>query len=268
MWIGTLALSGIGVPMIFGHGIGFAGFHSKDAILEAAYGAHSQVGVIAYWLGIAGAFMTAFYSARLMFMTFYGKYRGDHHTWDHAHESPPVMLIPLYVLAAGAVAAGFVAYPWFVGSSWEQFWGQAIAVHATEHILHAMHEVPEWAGLLPLVMGIAGIGLSYLFYVVRPDLPGKTAAAFRPLYTFFYNKWYFDELYEAIFVQPALSIGRALWKKGDGAVIDGLGPDGITARARDMAGVLSRFQSGYLYHYAFAMLVGVVAAVTYFSWPR
>jgi len=268
MWIGTLALSGIGVPMIFGTGIGFAGFHSKDAILEAAYGAHSQVGMIAYWLGIAGAFMTAFYSARLMFMTFYGKYRGDHHTWDHAHESPPVILIPLYVLAAGAVMSGFVAYPWFVGSSWEHFWGQAIAVHATEHILHAMHEVPEWAGLLPLVTGVAGIGLSYVFYVVRPDLPGKTAAAFRPLYLFSFNKWYFDELYEAIFVQPALSIGRMLWKKGDGAVIDGLGPDGIASRARDMAGVLSRFQSGYLYHYAFAMLVGVVAAVTYFSWPR
>src|SRR5471032_940080 len=261
MWIGTLALSGIGVPMIFGHGIGFAGFHSKDAILEAAYGAHSQVGMIAYWLGIAGAFMTAFYSARLMFMTFYGTYRGDHHTWDHAHESPVVMLIPLYVLAAGAVAAGLVAYNWFVGDGWEHFWGHSIAVKATETVLHHAHEVPEWVKLLPLVMAVSGIALSYVFYIVRPDLPGKTAAAFRPLYTFFYNKWYFDELYEAIFVQPALSIGRALWKKGDGAVIDGLGPDGIASRARDMAGVLSRFQSGYLYHYAFAMLVGVVAAV-------
>src|SRR5471032_416343 len=268
MWIGTLALSGIGVPCVLGNGIGFSGFYSKDMMEESAYGVHTTVGLIAFWLGVVAAFMTAFYSTRLMFMTFYGKYRGDHHTWDHAHESPAVILIPLYVLAAGAVLAGFVAYPWFVGQDWEHFWGQAIAVHATEHILHAMHEVPEWAGLLPLLMGVSGIGLSYIFYIVRPDLPGKTAAAFRPLYTFFYNKWYFDELYEAIFVQPALSIGRALWKKGDGAVIDGLGPDGIASRARDMAGVLSRFQSGYLYHYAFAMLVGVVAAVTYFSWPR
>jgi NADH-quinone oxidoreductase subunit L len=264
MWIGTLALAGIGVPFIFGHGIGFAGFHSKDAILEAAYGAHSTVGQIAYWLGIAGAFMTAFYSARLMFMTFYGKYRGDHHTWDHAHESPPVMLIPLYVLAAGAVLAGFVAYPWFVGEGWEHFWGQAIAVHATEHILHAMHEAPEWAGLLPLVCGIAGIALSYVYYVVRPDLPGKTVAMFKPLYTFFYNKWYFDELYEAVFVQPSLAIGRLFWKKGDGAIIDGLGPDNIAARSQDMAGVLSRFQSGFLYQYAFMMLLGVAALVTYF----
>src|SRR5471032_2731539 len=264
MWVGTLALAGIGVPFIFGHGIGFAGFHSKDAILEAAYGAHSTVGQIAYWLGIAGAFMTAFYSARLMFMTFYGKYRGDHHTWDHAHESPPVMLIPLYVLAAGAVLAGFVAYPWFVGEGWEHFWGHAIAIHATEHILHAMHEVPEWAGTLPLVMGVAGIGLSYVYYVVRPDLPGKTAAMFRPLYTFFYNKWYFDELYEAVFVQPSLVIGRLFWKKGDGAIIDGLGPDNIAARSLNVAGVLSRFQSGFLYQYAFMMLLGVAALVTYF----
>ncbi|HTR84942.1 MAG TPA: NADH-quinone oxidoreductase subunit L [Reyranella sp.] len=268
MWIGTLALAGIGVPMIFGHGIGFAGFHSKDAILEASFAAHSQVGNIAYWLGVAGAFMTAFYSARLMFLTFYGKYRGDHHTWDHAHESPPVMLIPLYVLATGAVLSGFVAYPWFVGADWENFWSHAIAVNATEHILHAMHEIPEWAGTLPLLMGLAGIALSYVYYIAVPTLPERTARAFRPLYELFYNKWYFDEIYDAIFVRPALAIGRIFWKKGDGAVIDGLGPDGIAARAQDMAGVLSRAQSGYLYHYAFVMLGGVVLAITYLGWWR
>jgi NADH-quinone oxidoreductase subunit L len=268
MWIGTLSLSGIGVPFILGHGIGFAGFHSKDSILEAAYGAGTQVGYIAYWLGIVGAFMTAFYSTRLMFLTFYGKYRGDHHTWDHAHESPAVMLIPLYVLGAGALAAGFVAYPWFVGEGWAHFWDHAIAFKATETILHRMEEVPTWGQVLPLVMGLAGIALSYVYYIVRPDLPGKTIATFSALYRLFYNKWYFDEIYDALFVQPVLRLGKALWKKGDGAVIDGLGPDGIAARARDMAGVLSRFQSGYLYHYAFVMLIGVAAAVTYFSWPR
>jgi NADH-quinone oxidoreductase subunit L len=268
MWIGTLSLSGIGVPFILGHGIGFAGFHSKDSILEAAYGAGTQVGYIAYWLGIVGAFMTAFYSTRLMFLTFYGKYRGDHHTWDHAHESPAVMLIPLYVLGAGALAAGFVAYPWFVGEGWQQFWDHAIAFKATEAILHHMEEVPTWSQVLPLVMGLGGIALSYVYYIVRPDLPGKTVATFSALYRLFYNKWYFDEIYDALFVQPVLRLGQALWKKGDGAVIDGLGPDGIAARARDMAGVLSRFQSGYLYHYAFVMLIGVAAAVTYFSWPR
>src|SRR5690242_11785993 len=145
MWIGTLALAGIGVPFIMGQGIGFAGFHSKDAILEASYGAHSTVGMIAYWLGLIGAFMTAFYSTRLMFLTFYGKYRGDHHTWDHAHESPATMLIPLYVLAAGAAFAGMVAYGWFVGGDWEHFWGHSIAVKSTEHVLHAMHDTPLWA---------------------------------------------------------------------------------------------------------------------------
>ncbi|MBN9087183.1 MAG: NADH-quinone oxidoreductase subunit L [Reyranella sp.] len=264
MWIGTLALAGIGVPFILGHGLGFAGFYSKDAILEASYGAHSTVGQIAYWLGVVGAFMTAFYSARLMFMTFYGTYRGDHHTWDHAHESPPVMLIPLYVLAAGALLSGLVAYGWFVGEGWENFWGTSIAVKATEHILHAMHEVDTWVKLLPLVAALSGMALSYYYYVVNPAMPAKTIRAFKPLHTLFYNKWYFDELYDAMLVQPALAIGRLFWKKGDGATIDGLGPDGLAARANDVAGVLSRFQSGYLYHYAFVMLVGVAALVSYF----
>jgi NADH-quinone oxidoreductase subunit L len=127
-----------------------------------------------------------------------------------------------------------------------------------------MHEVPLWAKLLPLIMGIGGIALSYVYYVVQPDLPGRTVAAFRSLHTLFFNKWYFDELYDAVFVQPALAIGRFFWKKGDGATIDGLGPDGIAARSLDLAGVLSRFQSGYLYQYAFVMLLGVAAVVTYF----
>ncbi|CAN5659284.1 NADH-quinone oxidoreductase subunit L [soil metagenome] len=264
MWIGTLALSGIGIPFIMSHGVGFAGFFSKDAILEASFGAHSTVGMIAYWLGVVAAFMTAFYSGRVMFMTFYGKYRGDHHTWDHAHESPSVMLIPLYVLAAGATLSGIVAYGWFVGDGWAQFWGTSIAVKATESILHHMHEVPTWVKLLPLVAAVSGLGMSYYYYMVSPDLPAKTVRMFKPLHTFFYNKWYFDELYDAVFVRPSLMIGRFFWKKGDGATIDGLGPDGIAARAVDLAGVLSRFQSGYLYHYAFVMLIGVAGLVTYF----
>jgi NADH-quinone oxidoreductase subunit L len=264
MWIGTLSLSGIGVPLILGHGIGFAGFYSKDIILESAFGAHSTVGFIAFWLGVAGAFMTAFYSTRLMFMTFYGRYRGDHHTWDHAHESPAIMLVPLYVLAAGALLAGIVAYGWFVGDGWHHFWGQSIAVKSTEEVLHHAHQVPGWAKVLPLIMGLAGIGLSYMYYIARPSLPARTVKAFPGLHALFYNKWYFDEIYDALFVRPSLAIGRVFWKKGDGAMIDGLGPDNIAARAQDMAGVLSRFQSGYLYHYAFVMLVGVAALVTYF----
>ncbi|MBM3644695.1 MAG: NADH-quinone oxidoreductase subunit L [Alphaproteobacteria bacterium] len=264
MWVGTLALAGIGVPVILGHGLGFAGFYSKDIILEAAFGAHSTVGFVAFWLGILGAFMTAFYSARLMFMTFYGKYRGDHHTWDHAHESPPSMLIPLYVLGLGAVFAGIVAYNWFVGDSWQAFWGKSIAIASTKEILHHAHEVPLWVKVLPLVMALSGIALSYLYYVKSPDLPARTIAAFPSLHRFFFNKWFFDELYDRLFVRPSLALGKALWKKGDVAIIDGVGPDGIAAGTQGFSSVLSRFQSGYLYHYAFAMLVGVAGLVTYF----
>ena len=265
MWVGTLALSGIGIPFIMGDGIGFAGFYSKDFMLEAAFGVHSTVGMIAYWLGTIAAGLTAFYSTRVMFMTFYGKYRGDHHTWDHAHESPAVMLIPLYVLGIGAAFSGMVAYDWFVGPDWMHFWGTtSIAVKATEEVIHHAHEVATWVKLAPLIFALGGIGVSYMFYVARPDLPAKTVRMFPGLHDFFFNKWYFDELYDAIIVKPALSLGRVFWKKGDGAAIDGLGPDNIAARAQDVAGVLSRFQSGYLYHYAFVMLVGVAGFVTYF----
>jgi NADH-quinone oxidoreductase subunit L len=179
-----------------------------------------------------------------------------------------VMLIPLYVLAGGAVLAGLVAYNWFVGDAWQAFWGKSIAVASTKEILHHAHEVPTWVKLLPLVMAVSGIALSYYYYVVRPDLPGKTVQTFKALHTFYYNKWYFDELYDKIFVRPSMAIGRFFWKKGDGATIDGLGPDGIAARAKDLAAALVRFQSGYLYHYAFVMLIGVAGLVTYFMLSR
>jgi NADH-quinone oxidoreductase subunit L len=269
MWVGTLALSGIGIPFILGDGLGFAGFYSKDALLESAYGVHSLAGLIAFWLGTFAAFLTALYSTRLMFMTFYGKYRGDHHTWDHAHESPAVMLIPLYVLGAGAALSGLVAYNWFVGHDWQHFWGTtSIAVTLNGEVLHHAHEVPVWVKLAPLVFALAGIALSYLCYVARPELPAAIVRRFPGVHDFLFRKWYFDELYDALFVKPSLALGRALWKKGDGAVIDGLGPNNLAARAQDVAGVLSRFQSGYLYHYAFAMLVGVAGLVTYFMLAR
>jgi NADH-quinone oxidoreductase subunit L len=269
MWVGTLALSGIGVPFLLGNGIGFAGFYSKDIMLESAYGVHTTVGLIAFWLGTIAAGLTAFYSTRLMFMTFYGKYRGDHHTWDHAHESPAVVLIPLYVLGAGALLSGFIAYDWFVGHDWTHFWGTtSIATKLTAEVLHHAHEVPLWVTLAPLVFALSGIALSYMYYITMPWLPAATVKAFPGIHALFYNKWYFDELYDATIVQPALRIGRFFWKKGDGATIDGLGADNIAARAQDMAGVLMRFQSGYLYHYAFVMLVGVAALVTYFMFVR
>src|SRR6266567_7152946 len=190
MWVGTLALSGIGVPFILGNGIGFSGFYSKDMMEESAYGVHTTVGLIAFWLGVVAAFMTAFYSTRLMFLTFYGKYRGDHHTWDHAHESPAVILIPLYVLAAGALLSGYIAFDWYVGHDWLNFWGsQSIAVTSTGEVLHRAHEVPVWVTLAPLVFALSGIGLSYLYYIVNPALPALTARRFPAIYALFYNKW-------------------------------------------------------------------------------
>jgi NADH-quinone oxidoreductase subunit L len=260
MWIGSLALAG--VPF-------FAGYFSKDIILEAAFGAHSAVGQYAFWLGITAALMTAFYSWRLLFMTFYGAPRADHHVMEHVHESPNVMLIPLYVLAAGAVVAGGLGYSAFVGGGMEAFWGESIKVLPQHNSIEAAHHVPFWVKILPVIVGIIGIGIAYGLYIRDPSVPGRLATTWRGLYRFLLNKWYFDELYDLLFVRPAFIIGRGLWKKGDGAVIDGLGPDGIAARTLNLAQGASRLQTGYVYHYAFAMLVGVVVIMTwYFFSPQ
>ncbi|HEY4161588.1 MAG TPA: NADH-quinone oxidoreductase subunit L [Dongiaceae bacterium] len=260
MWVGNLALAGIGIPGVYG----FAGFYSKDSILESAFAAHSAVGTYAYWLGIAGALMTAFYSWRLIFLTFHGKPRADHHTMEHVHESPPVMIAPLIVLAAGALLSGIVFFPYFVGEKMSEFWGQAIFFGPGNDVPHLAEEVPEWVGLLPLAMGIIGIAFAWYAYMKATNLPSQIAAAIRPIYLFVYNKWYFDELYDAIFVRPAKALGRILWKGGDGAIIDGLGPDGISQVTVDLARRAGKMQSGYVYHYAFAMLIGVVALVSWY----
>jgi NADH-quinone oxidoreductase subunit L len=261
MWIGNLALAGIGIP---GLDIGFAGFYSKDMILESAWGAHSAVGSYAFWLGIFAAFLTAFYSWRLLFMTFHGTPRADEKVMAHVHESPKVMLIPLLVLAAGAVFAGALGYSLFVGEGMEHFWRESLLVLPENNSIEAAHHAPFWVKAAPLVVGLAGIGIAYLFYIAQPALPGMVAARFRGIYLFLLNKWYFDELYDAIFVRPAVFIGRGLWKSGDGALIDGVGPDGIAAATLDLARRASRLQSGYVYHYAFAMLIGVVLLVSWY----
>jgi NADH-quinone oxidoreductase subunit L len=255
MWIGSLALAGIPI---------FAGYYSKDAILESAFAAHSGVGQYAFWLGIAAAVMTAFYSWRLLFLTFHGKPRADHHTMEHVHESPWVMLAPLVVLAVGAVLAGIVFAPYFVGHHMEEFWGQAIFFAPDNHVPHEAHEVPTWVAMLPLVMGIIGIGFAFFAYMKRTDLPAKISKGFGPIYTFVYNKWFFDELFDATLVRPAMKLGRIFWKGGDGAIIDGLGPDGISKLTVKLAGRASKLQTGYVYHYAFVMMVGVVALVTWY----
>jgi len=255
MWIGSLSLAGIWP---------FAGFYSKDFILEAAYAAHSGVGSYAFWLGIAAAFLTAFYSWRLLLMTFHGQPRADEKVMAHVHESPKVMILPLVVLAAGAIFAGYVGYQWFVGHNTTEFWGNAILVLPDHPSLENAHHVPFWVKYLPLVVGVAGIGLAYVMYVLAPGLPGALANRFGAVYRFVFNKWYFDELYDALFVRPAFYIGRGLWKSGDGALIDGVGPDGIAAATLNLARRATRLQTGYVFHYAFAMLIGVLILITWY----
>ncbi|MEK9596815.1 MAG: NADH-quinone oxidoreductase subunit L [Rhodospirillaceae bacterium] len=255
MWIGSLALAG--VPF-------FAGFYSKDMILEAAYAAQTNLGYFAFWMGIAAALMTAFYSWRLLIVTFHGSPRASAEVMSHVHESPLVMTIPLLVLAVGAVFAGWLGYNTFVGDGMDAFWGSAILVLEGHNTVKAAHHVPTWVKLLPIFVGIAGIALAYWIYMLRPGTADKIVAAFRPVYSFFFNKWYFDELYDWLFVRPALRLGRIFWKTGDGNIIDGYGPDGVSAAARFLAGRAAVLQSGYVYHYAFAMLIGVVVILSWY----
>jgi NADH-quinone oxidoreductase subunit L len=255
MWIGSLALAGIWP---------FAGYYSKDTILEASYAAGTGVGLYAYWLGVFAAFITAFYSWRLLFMTFHGKSRADHDVLHHAHESPPVMLWPLVVLAVGAICAGFLGFNYFVGEGRAEFWREAILVLPQHDSVGGAESVPFWVGKLPLAMGLLGIFGAWVAYIWRPELPAQTARAVRPIYLLFLNKWYFDEIYDAVIVRPVFWFGRAFWKKGDGALIDGLGPDGLAATTRRLSVGASRLQTGYLYHYAFAMLIGVVVLVSWY----
>jgi NADH-quinone oxidoreductase subunit L len=252
MWIGSWAL--MGLPP-------FSGYFSKDMILEVAYAAHGGVGQYAFWLGIAAASLTAFYSTRLILMTFHGKPRADDHVMGHVHESPWIMLAPLVVLALGAMIAGGVGAELFIGEGREHFWGEAVKDMAvTEHA----HHVPGWVKLLPLVVTAAGIFMGWVFYAAKPKWPVRLAEAQPGIYKFLLNKWYFDELYDRIFIKPAFALGRAFWKGGDGALIDGIGPDGIASVTRSIAARFGKMQSGFLYHYAFAMIIGVAGIVTWF----
>ncbi|MGD9535758.1 MAG: NADH-quinone oxidoreductase subunit L [Alphaproteobacteria bacterium] len=253
MWIGNLALAG--VPF-------FSGFFSKDAILESAFAAHTGLGDYAFWLGILAAVLTAFYSWRLLILTFHGKPRADHHVMEHVHESPWVMTVPLILLAAGAIVSGYLLLP-MIGEHGGLF-GSSILVLEHHTALEEAHHVPFWVKALPTIVAVLGIAAAYFLYMARPDLPPKLATALRPLYLFSFNKWYFDELYDAVFVRPAKYIGYGLWKRGDGGLIDGLGPDGLASAARALAQRAGRLQTGYVYHYAFAMLIGVAAIVTWY----
>ncbi|MGA8549563.1 MAG: NADH-quinone oxidoreductase subunit L [Stellaceae bacterium] len=259
MWVGALSLSGI--PP-------FSGYWSKDTIIDADWASGTAVGHYAWCLGTLAAFMTAFYISRVMFMTFHGAPHADEETMHHAHESPWVMRIPLIVLAIGAAFFGWLGYGHFVGAGSVGFWKTAILVLPGHDALARAEDIPLVIAYLPLVCGIAGIAMAYLFYIVNPQLPLRLAQRYRELYLFLLNKWYFDELYDLLFVRPAMALGDGLWKSGDGAVIDGLGPNGIAALTRDLARQASRLQTGYLYHYAFVMLIGLAAFVTWYLLPH
>jgi len=297
MLIGTLAITGVGIPLTH---IGFAGFLSKDAVIETAF-----VGSpFAFWLLVVAAFMTSFYSWRLMFLTFFGTPRGDHHVHALAHESPRTMLVPLGVLALGAVFSGMIWYNSFFGDEdrMRAWFGMGAEVHQDEAaveptaaapetaateiaapeahaaapaggifmtpgtgVIHAAHEVPVWVKVSPFVAMILGLALAFQFYIRRPDLPGKLATQQRPLYLFLLNKWYFDEIYAFLIVGPAQWLGRTLWRRGDGDIIDGTVNGvalGIIPFFTRLAG---RAQSGYLFHYAFAMVLGIAALITWMT---
>ncbi len=260
MVIGTLALTGVGIPMTW---IGFAGFFSKDAIIEAAFVGQNAMATFAFVLLVISAGFTSFYSWRLIFMTFHGEPRADSETMHHVHESPPVMLIPLYALAVGAVFAGALFSTYFIGEGYEQFWKGSLFTLPENHVLHDIHGVPLWVKLAPIVVTVVGFLVAWQFYIRRPEAPRELAGRHRGLYAFLLNKWYFDELYDFVFVRFAKWLGYTLWKKGDGAIIDGLGPDGVSARVIDVTNRVVKLQTGYLYHYAFAMLIGVAALVTW-----
>ncbi|MFO7307953.1 MAG: NADH-quinone oxidoreductase subunit L [Pseudomonadota bacterium] len=266
MTIGTLALTGF--PFT-------AGYFSKDAIIEAAYASHTPGANFAFIATVIAALFTSFYSWRLYFLTFEGKPRWAGHGHGHddhghghgdhtPHESPLVMLIPLAVLAIGAVVAGFAFKEAFIGHDYDNFWKGALFTGANNHILHEMHEVPGWVVASPFVMMVLGFLIALWFYVLNPRMPAALAAQQPLLYRFLLNKWYFDELYDFLFVRPAMWLGRVFWKKGDGWLIDGFGPDGVSARVVDVTNRVVRLQTGYVFHYAFAMLVGVAALVTWY----
>ena len=256
MLIGTLALTGF--PFT-------AGYFSKDAIIESAYMSGAGPGILAFGLLVIAAFCTSFYSWRLAFMTFNGPSRADHHTMEHVHESGQTMLVPLYILALGALVAGFIFAPYFIGHEEALFWGSAIMRLPENDLILKIHEAPTWVKYSPFIAMLLGFGLAYMFYIRNTELPKRLAAMHQPIYQFLLNKWYIDELYDFLFVRPAKRLGYFLWKKGDGVVIDGLGPDGISARIGDITGQVVRLQTGYLYHYAFAMLIGIAALVSWFT---
>ncbi len=254
MLIGTLALTGF--PLT-------AGYFSKDAIIEAAAVGTNPMAIYGFIMTVIAAVLTSFYSWRLIFKTFHGAPHDQHH-YDAAHESPKVMLIPLAVLAFGSIAAGWPFLSIFKGQDVGAFFRESLKFGPDNKILENMEHLPLLTSLSPTVMMILGFLVAWQFYIRRPDIPVRLAREQPLLYNFLLNKWYFDEIYGFLFVRPAMWLGRLFWKGGDGFIIDGFGPDGVSAWVLDVTRNVVRLQTGYLYHYAFAMLIGVAAFTTWF----
>ena len=250
MWIGSLAI--IGFPY-------FSGYYSKESILENAYYSSSSMATFAYTVGILTALLTAFYSWRLLFMTFHGQTRSDKKTFDHAHESPLVMTLPLILLAFGSIFAGLLFSNFYIGKMQYSFWGNSIILHEGKH-----HYLPFIQTLIVKSSVAIGVMLAALIYFYKNHLSKNLAHNFAPLYSISVNKWYVDELYNSIFIRPYFYLANLFWKKGDEKIIDGCGPNGISKLISISSYYLSRFQSGYLYHYAFVMLGGLVIILTWF----
>ena len=252
MVIGTLALTGF--PLT-------AGYFSKDAIIESAFVSHNPFAFYGFLMTVVAACLTSFYSWRLIFKTFHGKPHDQHH-YEAAHEAPLWMLVPLGVLSAGSLLAGLPFKDLFAGHGVDEFFRASLKMHP--HILEEMHHIPAAIAYLPTIMMVIGLYVAWLFYIRRPYLPVELANQHGALYRFLLNKWYFDELYDIIFVRPAKWLGYTLWKKGDGFIIDGFGPNGVAARVLDVTRGVVRIQTGYLYHYAFVMLIGAAGLITWF----
>ena len=254
MVIGTLAITGF--P-------GLSGYFSKDMIIESAYAATTPGAEFAFVMVIAAALMTSFYSWRLIFMTFHGETRADNETFDHAHEGPWTIRLPLILLAIGAVFAGWMYSGSFIGDGRVTFWNGSLVTSAGD-IMEQAHHVPAAVVWSPFVAMLLGFMLAYYFYMRGSDIAKRTAETWDGLYAFLLNKWYFDELYHFIFVRPAFWLGRQLWKRGDENTIDGFGPNGVSSLVTGVAARVRKLQTGYVYHYAFAMIIGLAIAVTWF----
>lgn len=257
MLVGSLALSGI--PP-------FSGYYSKDAILGAAFATHTPISLYGWACGVFTAGLTAFYSTRLFLLTFHGKSRAPKHVQEHVHESPLIMLGPLVVLALGALGSGFLLRNAFIGKGFAKFWGSSIAVPANS-VMGSIDSVPTLAAMSPFFAALLGILVGLIFYVFVPSLPGALSRQFKPVYLFLLNKWYFDEIYNALLVKPTLWLARSAWHYGDEQVIDGV-PTGLATLTADASSQSVKLQSGSIALYAFIMLIGLLVFLSLFLWLR